>query len=349
MNFFSAFIYIDWKKGVNDNKSKLEQLSNRYIFLLCIYLVKRTKRIRDKQDGWLNFQQYLNFYYKSKLLNSTLKEEEPYKTILEQKDSENISNEAKVQLLKEYEKYVNTNYSTLKCIYQTILVTCLVLFFILLIAFVAVLPFFIKNQTLKHFPFVLVVFLFVLPSISIIEFRNLQVLKNPSKSINTFFNITVGDLKCIRTLEYLYEKITEITIINNEQESFAENNEKLLDSKKVIYSDLTKEELVKEFKKEYPKIFEKYPTFLEILQKHPYGNKKDVLLDENFKIKISTNRKMILCFIDKNKTKSHKLDLIQALFKPDYSNLSNEMTSEYPKNKIKEFEKFLEQESKKIF
>lgn len=54
MNFFSAFIYIDWKKGVNDNKSKLEQLSNRYIFLLCIYLVKRTKRIRDKQDGWLN-------------------------------------------------------------------------------------------------------------------------------------------------------------------------------------------------------------------------------------------------------------------------------------------------------
>lgn len=270
MNFFSAFIYIDWKKGVNDNKSKLEQLSNRYIFLLCIYLVKRTKRIRDKQDGWLNFQQYLNFYYKSKLLNSTLKEEEPYKTILEQKDSENISNEAKVQLLKEYEKYVNTNYSTLKCIYQTILVTCLVLFFILLVAFVAVLSFFIKNQTLNDFPFVLVVFLFVLPSISIIEFRNLQVLKNPSKSINTFFNITADDLKCIRTLEYLYEKITEISIINNEPESFTESNEKLLDSRKVIYSDLTKEKLVKEFKKEYPKIFEKYPTFLEILQKHPY-------------------------------------------------------------------------------
>lgn len=348
MNFFSAFIYIDWKKGVNDNKSKLEQLSNRYIFLLCIYLVKRTKRIRDKQDGWLNFQQYLNFYYKSKLLNSTLKEEEPYKTILEQKDSENISNEAKVQLLKEYEKYVNTNYSTLKCIYQTILVTCLVLFFILLVAFVAVLSFFIKNQTLNDFPFVLVVFLFVLPSISIIEFRNLQVLKNPSKSINTFFNITADDLKCIRTLEYLYEKITEISIINNEPESFTESNEKLLDSRKVIYSDLTKEKLVKEFKKEYPKIFEKYPTFLEILQKHPYGNKKDVLLDENFKIKISTNRKMILCFIDKNKTKSHKLDLIQALFEPDYSNLSNEMTSAYPTNKIKKLERFLENESKKI-
>lgn len=348
MNFFSAFIYIDWKKGVNDNKSKLEQLSNRYIFLLCIYLVKRTKRIRDKQDGWLNFQQYLNFYYKSKLLNSTLKEEEPYKTILEQKDSENISNEAKVQLLKEYEKYVNTNYSTLKRIYQTILVTCLVLFFILLVAFVAVLSFFIKNQTLNDFPFVLVVFLFVLPSISIIEFRNLQVLKNPSKSINTFFNITADDLKCIRTLEYLYEKITEISIINNEPESFTESNEKLLDSRKVIYSDLTKEKLVKEFKKEYPKIFEKYPTFLEILQKHPYGNKKDVLLDENFKIKISTNRKMILCFIDKNKTKSHKLDLIQALFEPDYSNLSNEMTSAYPTNKIKKLERFLENESKKI-
>ena len=124
--------------------------------------------------------------------------------------------------------------------------------------------------------------------------------------------------------------------------------EKLLDSRKVIYSDLTKEELVKEFKKEYPKIFEKYPTFLEILQKHPYGNKKDVLLDENFKIKISTNRKMILCFIDKNKTKSHKLDLIQALFEPDYLNLSNEMTSAYPTNKIKKLERFLENESKKI-
>ena len=207
---------------------------------------------------------------------------------------------------------------------------------------------FIKNQTLNDFPFVLVVFLFVLPSISIIEFRNLQVLKNPSKSINTFFNITADDLKCIRTLEYLYEKITEISIINNEPESFTESNEKLLDSRKVIYSDLTKEELVKEFKKEYPKIFEKYPTFLEILQKHPYGNKKDVLLDENFKIKISTNRKMILCFIDKNKTKSHKLDLIQALFEPDYSNLSNEMTSAYPTNKIKKLERFLENESKKI-
>ena len=63
MNFFSAFIYIDWKKGVNDNKSKLEQLSNRYIFLLCIYLVKRTKRIRDKQD--CSAQSELGLFYKS--------------------------------------------------------------------------------------------------------------------------------------------------------------------------------------------------------------------------------------------------------------------------------------------
>ena len=55
MNFFSAFIYIDWKKGVNDNKSKLEQLSNRYIFLLCIYLVKRT----------CSAQSELGLFYKS--------------------------------------------------------------------------------------------------------------------------------------------------------------------------------------------------------------------------------------------------------------------------------------------
>ncbi len=57
MSFLSTVTCIDWKKGVNENKSKLEQLSNRYIFILCIYLIKKSKKTRKKKNFNLNKKQ----------------------------------------------------------------------------------------------------------------------------------------------------------------------------------------------------------------------------------------------------------------------------------------------------
>ncbi len=109
---------------------------------------------------------------------------------------------------------------------------------------------------------------------------------------------------------------------------------------------LQKQELAILLKKNYPKLFKKYPHCLEIMQEYRFGENKRILLDNNYKITISTDRKMILCLFDKYKQKSHNLDLINAFFEANYYNLSDEMTNNYPKRKMEHLEKFLDSKEK---
>ena len=110
-----------------------------------------------------------------------------------------------------------------------------------------------------------------------------------------------------------------------------------------------KVKLVEELKIYYPKLFRKYPHILVILKTFTYGEDKRILLDEHYRISRSTDRKMILCLFDKYKSQRNNLDLIEAIFAPDYSSLSDAMTTDYPMGKMKNLENFLKQKEEIFF
>lgn len=126
-------------------------------------------------------------------------------------------------------------------------------------------------------------------------------------------------------------------------------NRSFHERQKTNYFKFPIEQLIEELKIYYPKLFRKYPHIIKILQTFTYGENKRILLDEHYRISRSTDRKMILCLFDKYKNQSNNLDLIEAIFSPGYSNLSDAMTTDYPKGKIKKLEDFLKHKEEIFF
>ncbi len=144
--------------------------------------------------------------------------------------------------------------------------------------------------------------------------------------------------------DYIKQIIKSIKIYtsNSTKKSFTQEQ-------KLNYFKLPIEQLVEELKLHYPKLFRKYPHIIKILQTFTYGEDKRILLDEQYRISRSTDRKMILCLFDKYKSQRNNLDLVEAIFAPNYSSLSDAMTTDYPMGKMKNLENFLKQKEEIFF
>lgn len=158
----------------------------------------------------------------------------------------------------------------------------------------------------------------------------------------------ISDLSCLNTLNEIYKDINKQYGPNTITKKLSLYTPQETNINEEDYKVKTKEELVALFKKEYPKVMETYPDFFYILQNCPYGPDKRILIDKNYKISKSTDRKMILCLITDIEKRSNKLHLIEALFEPNYSSLSDAMTQDRPEGKISKLRNFLDKEQNKL-
>lgn len=347
---------VNWKDGINTSNSKLQQLSDRFIFLLCFFCAKRKLKTRNSLDGNLNFTQYVDFYKNNHILNPTIAATEPYKSILEKIDSDEISKEHKLQIYNEYKKYINIPFSTKMCIYETVIICTIILLFYATLFFVSNLNSYFVDIAKKdniHFitnfliiPLELIIF-FCFYLIQIIRKR--KALKNPEKDINVSLNNLLSDKTCIKSLRKIYKQLeNEFYQTNKNTKECNISISKKENSKNIKYSKMSKNELVQEFKKEYKQLIQEYPNFFEILQTCKYKNEN--ILNYNYEFITQKQQKTILSFInfiphDNN----HNPDLIMALFKPKYrrAQISKKMTEKNSIKNIQNFENFLKTEQMK--
>lgn len=349
---------VNWKDGINTNNTKLQQLSDRFIFLLCFFCAKRKLKTRKTLDGNLNFIQYVDFYKSNHILTPTIAKTEPYKSILGKIDTDEISEELKIQIYNEYKKYINIPFSTKLCIYKTEIVCSIIFLFFATIIFTFYLsPYFVAISKkvkididyITCFPFIPLGIIIILCFVLILFIRKIIALKHPEKDINFFLNNLLSDKTCIKTLREIYKQLENEfyqTNKNTKKRNFSiskEDNSNIID-----YSKMSKNELVEIFKKEYKQLFQDYPNFFEILQTCEYKNEK--ILNDNFEFNTMKYQKTILSFIDFiPHANNHIPDLIMALFKPKYKReqISKKMTEDHSSKNIQDFENFLKTEQKK--
>ncbi len=65
-------------------------------------LIKIPYSKHKNNNGNLNFSQYIDFYKNNHILTPTIAETEPYKSILGKIDTDEISEELKIQIYNEY-------------------------------------------------------------------------------------------------------------------------------------------------------------------------------------------------------------------------------------------------------
>lgn len=347
-NMLDKIFKIDWKKGIDENKPKLQQLSDRYIFTLCFYCAEINRKYRSQ-----SFQEYYDFYKNQSILQPTIAEKEPYKSILKKieddtskeskkKEDDEISNELQEKMALECSKYVNTHSDGKKRIHLTIIISVSILLTVL-IAYLLKLP--AKKQGYSSSYFILLAVYIISLFVSI---SYLFTISKKNKKTTALLINNISDLSCLNTLNEIYTEINKEYIPNTITEKLSLYTSQENNTTEDDYKTKPKGELVILFKKEYPKVMNSYPGFFYILQNCPYGSDKRILIDKNYKISKSTDRKMILCLITEIEQRSNNLHLIEALFEPNYSNLSDAMTQEHPKKKISDLMKFLDKEQKKL-
>lgn len=325
-------IKIKWESNKEENISEIQELKNKFILLLCIFAAKTKVKSRKKMEKLdYKFQKYLDYYKANKVFFSNPSEKEPYKTILSYAEEEKDVPEAlQEQILEESRKYIEIPEQFYKQWFP--------MFFILTIfCGLITLLFSVKNSSLSMMKILFTAIFIILAMICFIVIT----VDNP-KNVTAYLNYHFFNGECLDQLYTIRKEIIDYTRENDI------NNKKKTNERKVEkYSHMTKEELVKEFKKAYQELFQQYPHFLEILQKCKFNNR--ILMNQDYKIIKDKDRKMILCLIDKSSTKSNELELIENLFETGYSNLSDEMTSNHPDGKIKKLEDFLEKKEKLQF
>ena len=338
---------VNWKKGINDNNTKIQQLSDRFIFLLCFYCAKRNFKTRNALEGNLNFTQYIDFYKNNNKLSPTITETEPYKSILKKLNDDEIPDELKIQIYDEYKKYVHIPFSTKKCIYETLLVCNIIILLFAIIDFLFSLTTFLKDIHNKTPSQIIFIILFTLMWFGLIIFliffllltiRKIKVSKDPKRNITLLLNSLIFDKTCINTLNIICESIPEShTILNNiaenEQRTSKSNSQKRkTGKKKEYYSKFSREELVKEF----------YETFkgtpknlLQILSSNPYNGKMTLTPD----YKLIGNINLLINYLD-DKSAAPNYPLLEVLF--NKKNLRSYCYKNYNPELVREFTKFIE-------
>lgn len=109
---------IIWKS----NNRNIQQLSDKFIILLCLYCIKHKSSFRSR-----SFYKYLDFYNESNIFQSTLKNIEPYKSILTNIDSLKVPANFQIQILENYKKNAFLPENINKHIFGAISISCVII------------------------------------------------------------------------------------------------------------------------------------------------------------------------------------------------------------------------------
>lgn len=204
---------INWKKGVDENIPENEQICNRYVLLLCLFISKRNLQYRNRMKGRNSFNQYLNYYLSNKALFSNNKKE-PYISILNKHNEKKIDDDLQIKILHEYEKYNDIPNDNHVCFAKIVLILSIIIFCIFI-------PFICKSLKSSTFPVFYILLSSVIIMLVIQSFHFLLINKNPEYNITAYLNYYLSDRRCINSLESIYKKIKLLSINNSNTDTDA--------------------------------------------------------------------------------------------------------------------------------
>lgn len=199
---------INWKKGVDENIPESEQICNRYVLLLCLFIAKRDLKYRNSIKGKNSFNQYLNYYLINKSLFSNNKKE-PYNSILNKYNDKKIDHDLQINILHEYEKYNDILDDNHVCFAKLVLILSIITIFFVSILFIY------NSLKSSTFPVLYALLSSVIIMLVIQSIHFLLVNKNPEHNITAYLNYYLSDRRCINSLDFLYKKIRLLSIRNS--------------------------------------------------------------------------------------------------------------------------------------
>lgn len=201
------------------NDKNIQQISDKFVFLLCLYCAKRKPRFRSKI-----FEKYKNFYKDSNILQSSLTSKEPYKSILQNLDSKKVSSKFQIQLLEDFKNFAiqpENNNIHLFCVFS---ILCFFLLILTLGFSFHYLAHYLKTKSFNDFPLISITLLiFSLLGIFVFS-KKLLAQIYPRKFINEYLNNNFSDNVCLNFIEELCKEIDNQSTNTFSQVVMIQNN-----------------------------------------------------------------------------------------------------------------------------